>query len=52
MDRSSQGAIRAKAALQSAGLIPERAVRPPLLPATDDEVDLIETTLAAVRTAS
>ena len=52
MDKSSQGAIRAKAALQSAGLIPERAVRPPLLPATDDEVDLIETTLAAVRAAS
>ena len=38
MDKSSQGAIRAKAALQSAGLIPERTVRPPLLDATDDEV--------------
>ena len=52
MDKSSQGVIRAKAALQSAGLIPERAVRPPLLPATDDEVDLVRTTLAAVRAAS
>lgn len=38
MDRSSQGAIRAKAALQIAGVIPERTVRPPLLDATDDEV--------------
>jgi 4-hydroxy-tetrahydrodipicolinate synthase len=52
MDKSSQGAIRAKAALQSAGLIPERTVRPPLLAATDDEVARLETTLAAVRTAS
>jgi 4-hydroxy-tetrahydrodipicolinate synthase len=52
MDTSSQGAIRAKAALQSAGLIPERTVRPPLLAATDDEVARLETTLAAVRTAS
>ena len=38
MDRSSQGAVRAKAALQIAGVIPERTVRPPLLDATDDEV--------------
>jgi 4-hydroxy-tetrahydrodipicolinate synthase len=52
MDKSSQGAIRAKAALQSAGLIPERTVRPPLLPATDDEVARLETALAAVRAAS
>ena len=52
MDKSSQGAIRAKAALQSAGLIPERTVRPPLLPATDDEVTRLATALAAVRSAS
>ena len=52
MDKSSQGVIRAKAALQSAGLIPERTVRPPLLPATDDEVARLETVLAAVRAAS
>ena len=32
MDRSSQGAIRAKAALQILGVIPERTVRQPLLP--------------------
>ena len=38
MDRSSQGAIRAKAALQLHGVIPERAVRQPLLEASDDEV--------------
>jgi 4-hydroxy-tetrahydrodipicolinate synthase len=52
MDKSSQGAIRAKAALQSAGLIPERTVRPPLLPASDDEVTRLATALAAVRSAS
>ena len=44
--------VRDKAALQSAGLIPERTVRPPLLPATDDEVTRLATTLAAVRSAS
>ncbi|MGH8893711.1 MAG: 4-hydroxy-tetrahydrodipicolinate synthase [Actinomycetes bacterium] len=38
MDRSSQGAIRAKAALQLLEVIPERVVRAPLLDATDDEV--------------
>jgi len=38
MDRSSQGAIRAKAALQLLGVIPERTVRMPLLPAGDAEV--------------
>ena len=52
MDKSSQGAIRAKAALQSAGLLPERTVRPSLLPATDDEVTGLATALAAVRPAS
>jgi 4-hydroxy-tetrahydrodipicolinate synthase len=38
MDVSSQGAIRAKAALQLLGVIGARTVRPPLLDATDDEV--------------
>jgi 4-hydroxy-tetrahydrodipicolinate synthase len=38
MDVSSQGAIRAKAALQMLGVIGDRTVRPPLLDATDDEV--------------
>ena len=38
MDRSSQGAIQAKAALQLLGVIPERSVRQPLLPASEDEV--------------
>ncbi len=38
MDLSSQGAIRAKAALQLLGVIRDRTVRPPLLDATDDEV--------------
>jgi 4-hydroxy-tetrahydrodipicolinate synthase len=48
MDRSSQGAIRAKAALQLAGVIPERTVRPPLLDATDDEVDHLREALGTV----
>jgi 4-hydroxy-tetrahydrodipicolinate synthase len=38
MDVSSQGAIRAKAALQMLGVIGDRTVRAPLLDATDDEV--------------
>ncbi len=45
MDRSSQGAIRAKAALQLLGVIPERTVRPPLLDASDAEVEALGTTL-------
>jgi 4-hydroxy-tetrahydrodipicolinate synthase len=45
MDRSSQGAIRAKAALQLLGIIPERTVRPPLLDASDAEVEALGTTL-------
>jgi 4-hydroxy-tetrahydrodipicolinate synthase len=48
MDRSSQGAIRAKAALQLAGVIPERTVRPPLLDATDDEVAHLREALGTV----
>ena len=45
MDRSSQGAIRVKAALQLLGVIPERTVRPPLLDAGDAEVDLLREAL-------
>jgi 4-hydroxy-tetrahydrodipicolinate synthase len=45
MDRSSQGAIRVKAALQLLGVIPERTVRPPLLDAADAEVDLVREAL-------
>ena len=46
------GVMTAKAALQSAGLIPERTVRPPLLAATDDETARLETALSAVRAGS
>lgn len=45
MDRSSQGVVRAKAALQALGVIPERVVRQPLLPASDDEVARLRETL-------
>jgi 4-hydroxy-tetrahydrodipicolinate synthase len=38
MGRSSQGAITAKATVHAAGLIASRAMRPPLIDATDDEV--------------
>ncbi len=48
MDRSSQGAIRAKAALQIAGVIPERTVRPPLLDATEDEVARLREALGTI----
>ena len=49
MDRSSQGAIRAKAALQILGVIPERTVRQPLLPSSDAEVDRLREVLGAAR---
>jgi len=45
MDRSSQGVIRVKAALQLLGLIPERTVRLPLLPASEDEMALLREVL-------
>jgi 4-hydroxy-tetrahydrodipicolinate synthase len=48
MDRSSQGVIRAKAALQLAKVIPERTVRAPLLDATDDEVARLREALGTV----
>jgi 4-hydroxy-tetrahydrodipicolinate synthase len=38
MSPSSQGAIRAKAALEAIGVLDSRATRMPLLPATDEEV--------------
>ena len=49
MDRSSQGAIRVKAALQLLGVIPERTVRMPLLEASDAEVDRLREVLGAAR---
>jgi 4-hydroxy-tetrahydrodipicolinate synthase len=45
MDKGSQGAIRAKAALQLLGVIPERTVRMPLLDATDAEVSRLHDAL-------
>ena len=48
MDRSSQGAVRVKAALQLRGVLGSRAVRPPLLPATDAEVELLRAALPGV----
>jgi 4-hydroxy-tetrahydrodipicolinate synthase len=47
MDRSSQGAVRVKAALQLLGVLPERTVRPPLLPAGDAEVEMLREVLGA-----
>ena len=49
MDRSSQGVIRVKAALQLLGVIPERTVRMPLLEASDAEVDRLREVLGAAR---
>jgi 4-hydroxy-tetrahydrodipicolinate synthase len=45
MDSASQGAIRAKAALQLQGVLPTRTVRPPLLDASDAEVQLLRDAL-------
>ncbi|GAB3299095.1 4-hydroxy-tetrahydrodipicolinate synthase [Epidermidibacterium keratini] len=47
MHRSSQGAIRAKAAMQLLGVIDSRATRLPLLPASDDEVEELRKVLGA-----
>lgn len=47
MHRSSQGAIRAKAAVQLLGVIDSRATRLPLLPASDDEVEELRKVLGA-----
>ena len=40
-------AVAAKAALQVLGVLPERSVRLPLVPATDDELALIRDGLRA-----
>lgn len=47
MNPLSQGAIRAKAALELLGVIATRATRAPLAPADDDEVDQVRQALAA-----
>src|SRR5690606_21900072 len=45
MSPASQGAIQAKAGVQLLGVIPERTVRLPLLPASDAEVDRLDQVL-------
>jgi 4-hydroxy-tetrahydrodipicolinate synthase len=47
MGRSSQGAITATAAVHAAGIIGSRAMRPPLIDATDEEVAVIQQALVA-----
>ncbi len=47
MSPASQGAIRAKAALELTGVIGSRTTRAPLLPATDDEVERMRSVLSA-----
>ena len=47
MGRSSQGAITATAAVHAAGIIGSRAMRPPLIDATDEEVAVIRQALVA-----
>jgi 4-hydroxy-tetrahydrodipicolinate synthase len=47
MARSSQGAITATAAVHAAGVIGSRAMRPPLIEATDDEVAALQEAFAA-----
>jgi 4-hydroxy-tetrahydrodipicolinate synthase len=44
----TQGAITAKAALQLMGVLPTRKMRPPLVDATEDEVDQLRADLLAV----
>jgi 4-hydroxy-tetrahydrodipicolinate synthase len=46
MARSSQGAITSKALVHAAGVIGSRAMRPPLIEATDDEVAVLQAALA------
>jgi 4-hydroxy-tetrahydrodipicolinate synthase len=52
MSAQSQGAIRAKAALQVTGVLRERTMRLPLLPASDDEVAQLRADLVASALAS
>jgi 4-hydroxy-tetrahydrodipicolinate synthase len=47
MSRSSQGAITATAAVHAAGIIASRAMRAPLIEATDDEVAALQRVFAA-----
>lgn len=47
MSPASQGAIRAKAALELTGVLPGRMTRLPLLPAADDELAELRAALAA-----
>jgi 4-hydroxy-tetrahydrodipicolinate synthase len=42
----TQGAIMAKAALELLGVLPRRTTRPPLVDATDEQVDLLRADLA------
>ena len=46
MSRSSQGAITAKAGVHAAGIIGSRAMRPPLVEATDEEVAALQKVLS------
>jgi 4-hydroxy-tetrahydrodipicolinate synthase len=52
MSRTSQGAVTAKAAVAELGLIGSRAMRPPLLPASDEQVADLHRTLVAAGLAS
>jgi 4-hydroxy-tetrahydrodipicolinate synthase len=45
MSPASQGAIRAKAALQLQGVLAHRTTRLPLLPASDDDLPALRTAL-------
>jgi 4-hydroxy-tetrahydrodipicolinate synthase len=45
MSPASQGAIRAKAALQLQGVLAHRTTRLPLLPAPDDDLPALRTAL-------
>jgi len=47
MSQASQGAIRAKAALQLTGVLPSRMTRLPLLPASDEETVAVRDALVA-----
>ena len=47
MSPESQGAIRAKAALQIAGILPQRTTRLPLLPAAEADLGPLQSALAA-----
>lgn len=48
MSPQSQGAIRAKAAMELLGVIPTRETRLPLLPSSDDDVEALRKVLSSV----